>query len=102
MKTLGEKIRYCRNLRGLSQADMAEKLDVTHSTYSKIERNAIDPNFSRLEQIAKIFEISVVDLLNISSKTKSKNEWEKLLENKDKEINALQKKLITLLEKTKK
>jgi len=48
MKTLGEKIRYLRDIKGWSQADIAYKLDISLPAYSKIERNITDINYSRL------------------------------------------------------
>ena len=80
---------------------MADKLKISLPAYSKIERNITDVNYSRLEQIAKTFGITVVDLLSVSSKPKPRNEWEKIVADKDKEIMRLQKRIIELLEKKK-
>lgn len=99
MTTIGEKIKHLRALKGWNQTDMGNKLKITPSAYAKIERNETDAPFSRLEQIAKIFGITVIELLCISRDGKSKNKNEDLLAQKDKEIMKLQKRIIELLEK---
>lgn len=43
---------------------MASKLDITRSSYSKIESGATDVNLSRLEQIAFILDVKLIDLLS--------------------------------------
>lgn len=103
MNTIGEKIRYFRELKGDSQEDMAHELDISLTAYSKIERNITDVNHSRLVQIAKVFGITVIELLSADKKTKSKNEeidsLKKIISEKNKEIISLQKKVIELLNK---
>lgn len=101
MTTLGEKIKYYRNLKGWNQTDMGGKLKMTPGAYAKIERNETDAPFSRLEQIARVFGITVIDLLSVSSNGKPKNQWEKIVSEKDTEIMKLQKRIIQLLEKKK-
>jgi transcriptional regulator with XRE-family HTH domain len=101
MKTLGEKIRYMRNLKDWSQEEMADKLGISLPAYSKIERNITDVGFSRLTQIAKVFGMTVVELLSVSSKPAEQINFHKVLAEKEKEINRLQKKIIDLIEKRK-
>jgi transcriptional regulator with XRE-family HTH domain len=43
---------------------MARKLDITRSSYSKIESGSTDVNLSRLEQIAFILEVELIHLLS--------------------------------------
>ena len=99
LKTLGDKIRYFRNVKGWSQEEMADKLNLSLPAYSKIERNITDVGFKRLTQISKVYGITVVDLLSVSSKPSEQTDLKKALIEKDKEINKLQKKIIELLEK---
>ncbi len=101
MKTLGEKIKYLRNLKGWSQDEMADKLNISLPAYSKIERNITDINYSRMLQIAKVFGQTLPDLVNLSGKSTNEAELQKLLAEKEKEIMQLQKKVIDLLEKKK-
>ena len=103
MKSIGEKIRHFRKLKGLSQDDLAHELDISLTAYSKIERNITDVNFSRLTQIAKVLDITLVELLSADKKGKSRSEenenFKKVISEKNKEIILLQKKIIQLLGK---
>ncbi len=103
MNTLGEKIRYFRKLKGLSQEDLAYELDISLTAYSKIERNITDINFSRLLQITKVLDISLVELLSVNENYKSLKQENEQLKNiiskKDQEIITLQNQLIQILKK---
>ena len=57
-------IRKFRISKGRDQAYMATKLDITRSSYSKIESGATDVNLSRLEQIAFILDVKLIHLLS--------------------------------------
>ena len=80
---------------------MSDKLKLSLPAYSKIERNITDVGFKRLTQIAKTFGITVVDLLLVSSVPNEQSDLKKVIAERDKEINKLQKKIIELLEKKK-
>ena len=60
---IGEKIRALRDLKNLSQANMASMLGLSELAYGKIERDHTDIKLSRLEQIAKVLSITVPKLL---------------------------------------
>lgn len=62
-----EKIRFLRELNNLSQEDMAEKLQMSVGGYAKIERGESSLNLNRLEQIAQIFNLDIVELLQIGN-----------------------------------
>lgn len=112
MKTLGDKIKAIRISKNLTQEDVAYELDIAIGSYSKIERGITDVNFSRLEQIAKIFKVSVVEIISFGEEHKLFKENEKLkaqlqdkeneLRERDKEIISLQKKLLEVADKKKK
>lgn len=48
-------IKTIRKSKGWSQEEMAKKLDISFSTYSKIERGIISPNVERINQIFMVF-----------------------------------------------
>ena len=104
MKTLGKKIRLLRHQKGWSQEDVAKRLDISIPAFSKIETGITDINLSRLEQIATLFEMSVVQLLTFSDSEqdlKFVNELEtvnKRLMDRETEVIDLQKKVIELFE----
>ena len=58
-----EKIRLARELNQWSQEEMAEKLEMSPSGYARIERGEVRLNIERLEQIAKILNIDISDLI---------------------------------------
>jgi transcriptional regulator with XRE-family HTH domain len=60
---VGYRIRKLREAKDLNQAQMADKLNIKASAYSKIERGTTDPSVGRLEQIAGIFKIHIKDFL---------------------------------------
>jgi transcriptional regulator with XRE-family HTH domain len=104
MKTLGKKIRLLRHQKGWSQEDVAKRLDISIPAFSKIETGITDINLSRLEQIANLFEMSVVQLLTFNDadyEQKYVNELEnvnKKLMDRETEVIDLQKKVIELFE----
>lgn len=58
-----EKIRVLRELNKWSQEEVAAKLDMSSGGYAKIERGESQLSLSRLEQIAKIFNINIFELM---------------------------------------
>ncbi|MCR6639849.1 MAG: helix-turn-helix transcriptional regulator [Sporocytophaga sp.] len=63
MLTLGNKIKKVRELKGLKQEYMAEVLGISQPSYSKIETDEVSVSPERLEQIAKVLQVSVQDIL---------------------------------------
>ena len=61
---IGEKIRGIRIMKGFSQENVAEMLDMSLLAYGDIERGKKDVAYSRLEQIAEKLEVSVQDILS--------------------------------------
>ena len=43
MMTFGENLQFLRKLRGMTQEDLAEKMDVSRQSVSKWESNAAYP-----------------------------------------------------------
>jgi transcriptional regulator with XRE-family HTH domain len=104
MKTLGKKIRLLRHQKSWSQEDVAKQLEISIPAFSKIETGITDVNLSRLEQISKLFEMSVVQLLTFNDQeglesynTEVENLTQKLHE-REVELIDLQKKMIELYE----
>ncbi len=66
--TLGEKIKTLRSIKGYSQEFVAEKIGISPSTLSKIERNEVEANWSRMNEIATVLEVSVSELASFGEK----------------------------------
>ena len=70
--TIGEKIRYYRNLRGYTLRYVADLLGTTDATICRYERNERKIPTDSLVDIAKILNISINDLI-MSEEDNSKN-----------------------------
>jgi len=104
MNALGKKIRLLRHQKGWSQEDVAKRLDISIPAFSKIETGITDVNLSRLNQISKLFGLSLVQLLSTSDSEEDRQvqeEFEELntrLQEREAEVIELQKKVIELYE----
>lgn len=78
---IGDNIKKYRKQLNLTQSQMANKLNIPRSTYANYENNTREPSNDMLEEIAKVFEIAINDLIGI----KETNDISDLIENsKDK------------------
>lgn len=66
--SVNDKIRTIRETRNWSQEDMAEKMNMSKNGYAKIERGETKLNLHKLEQIANIFNIDVLELIKNDDK----------------------------------
>jgi transcriptional regulator with XRE-family HTH domain len=64
VKIVCGNIQKLREVRGLTREFVASELDITLSTYGKIERGEIELTVKRLFQIADILETDIGHLLN--------------------------------------
>ncbi|MBD1422746.1 helix-turn-helix domain-containing protein [Sphingobacterium chuzhouense] len=104
MNALGKKIRLLRHQKGWSQEDVAKRLDISIPAFSKIETGITDVNLSRLNQISKLFGMSLVQLLSTSDSEEERqvqdeiDELNNKLQAREVEVIELQKKVIELYE----
>ena len=63
--TFGEKIRNAREDMDLSQRDMAARIPMNQSNYSKIERGVQEPSMEQLRRICQILKLDPRFLLGI-------------------------------------
>ena len=61
-RTLGKNIKQYRQLKGLSQEQFSELLDISQQSLSKIERGKNFLTSETLEKIPKLLDISVYEL----------------------------------------
>lgn len=72
MSSFFERLKQLRTEAGLTQEDLAKKLNLSPSTISLYESNTREPNISTLIGVANYFGVSTDYLLGISElKTKS-------------------------------
>jgi len=68
MSNIGEKIRKIRDLKGLSQENMAELMGLSLPAYADIERGKKDVTLSRLEKIAEKLGVTLNDIMNFNER----------------------------------
>ncbi|WP_031526348.1 helix-turn-helix domain-containing protein [Dyadobacter crusticola] len=72
---LSEKIRLIRLQKGLSQENMADMLGLSTTAYGDLERGRTELSVSRLENIAKLLDVKLPDLLGFDSVSMSETDW---------------------------
>lgn len=97
MKTLGEKFRILRQKRGVNQKAMADLLEISIPAYSKLETGITDPNFSRINQIAQVHELTLREFLDVGEEGAS--EQEQIVKQLKEKINQLESSVIRLQSK---
>lgn len=63
-----------RNDKGITQASIAEAIDVDYSTYSKTESGQIKLTVDRLENIANYFNMDIIDIITYPDKYINNNQ----------------------------
>ena len=63
--TMGDKIRNKREDMDLSQRDMAKRIPMNQSNYSKIERGLQEPSMEQLRSICRILRLDPRYLLDL-------------------------------------
>ncbi len=66
---VNDKIRLVRETKNWSQEEMAGKLSMSTNGYAKIERGETRLNIPKLEQIANLFDMDLIELLSVSDKS---------------------------------
>ena len=74
MENFGERLAALRKERGMSQEELAEKLQLTRQTISKWETGASTPDLELLVQLAEVFDVSVDSLLGVKKPDKKSAE----------------------------
>ena len=62
--SLGRNLAYFRKLAGLTQQQVADKLNINRTTYTKYETGASEPSIEFLKQISEILRVDVGSLLS--------------------------------------
>ncbi len=67
LKEIAARIREMRNITGLTEAEMAEKTEVSEEQYRKLEQGETDFGFTFIYKCAQVFGVEIKDLLEGSS-----------------------------------
>lgn len=97
MKTLGEKFRILRQKKGVNQKAMADLLKISIPAYSKLETGITDPNFSRINQIAQVHNLTLREFLDVGEEGVS--EQEQVITQLKEKITQLENSVIRLQSK---
>lgn len=66
MKTIGDKIKEYRKKAGLTQEQLASRLNVTFQTVSKWETNTSSPDLSMIVPLTRLFGVTADELLGLN------------------------------------
>ena len=64
MINLGKKLKQLRNSEGLTQQQLAEKLQISRVNYTRYETDAVRPDYETLIKLADFYDISLDDLFD--------------------------------------
>ena len=67
MKEITENIKKFRELKNFTREVMADKLEMSVSGYSKLERGDVELTISKLYKIAEVLEVNVSQILNFDA-----------------------------------
>lgn len=68
LKKIGIKLKVLRSLRGFSQDDIANRLDIDKSYYSKVERGLTNPTLLYLKNLSEVLEVRLDELVTTEIK----------------------------------
>lgn len=68
---LGKRIKTLREAKGMTQVILSNKCNFEKTALSRIEQGRTAPNIKTLLVIAKAFDISISELVNVEVETKS-------------------------------
>ncbi len=69
----GQNIKRLRELKNLSQKEVAAASGVPQGKYSRIENGKVEPSLSTLEKLASVFEVTIMDFFNQNADTEGVN-----------------------------
>lgn len=65
---VSEKLKFIRHIKQWSQEEVAHRLNISASAYGSIERGETKLSLGRLEELAKVFDIELTQLLDSDEK----------------------------------
>jgi transcriptional regulator with XRE-family HTH domain len=62
--TIHKKIRQARHVKGWTQEEVAEKLEITANAYGAIERGETHPTIPKLKKMCEVLEVELSELID--------------------------------------
>lgn len=79
MKSIGKTIAFLRKEKGMTQNELAEKMNVTDKAVSKWERDLSCPDINTISKLADVLNVSVEELLKAKKQDYSNNKLKDLI-----------------------
>lgn len=86
---LGDILKKTREVKGLSQKEVAAALNMPQPQYSRIEGGKTDPSFTTLERIANALGVTLAELFDADNLLTDVNSYDKSLLEKLKLLDTL-------------
>ena len=58
-KDFGDNVKSAREKLGMTQAEVAQKADMTVNYYAMIERGEVNPSFDKIKSITKVLKSKI-------------------------------------------
>ena len=79
MKSIGETIAFLRKEKGMTQNELAEKMNVTDKAVSKWERDLSCPDINTISKLADVLNVSIEELLKAKKQDYNNNKLKDLI-----------------------
>ena len=79
-QTMGKMISSLRKMNGMTQLELADKMNVTDKAVSKWERDLSCPDVNSMPKLAELFNISVDELLQAEKKNARTSKVDEIVE----------------------
>ena len=79
MKSIGETIASLRKEKGMTQNELAERMNVTDKAVSKWERDLSCPDINTISKLADVLNVSVEELLKAKKQDYNNNKIKDLI-----------------------
>jgi len=64
-KIVGNNLKEARKFKGLTQKEVAAKLNMTQQQYSRFENGVFELNYEQILSLCKLYEITPNELFNL-------------------------------------
>ena len=88
-ETIGKFIAACRKEKGLTQVQLAEKLNITNRAVSKWETGTTIPDLEVLLKISKLYDITINDILEPKIQPQRITDFEQISTISEKELKEV-------------
>lgn len=88
MVKYGDRLRSLRENRGLSQKELADRLNINRSTYARYETSSTQPDYDILDALANFYDVSVDYLLGRTNSYQTQTKEERDIAKRLKQFEA--------------